>query len=131
MPKKIAIIEDDLSIAEMYAFKLKSSGFHVATAANGKEGLALARSFCPDLILLDLLLPDISGDEMLEKLRATDWGASIRVVVLTNLTKDEAPMKLRFLHVERYIVKAHYTPAQVLQVVQEVLDENHPKPGSH
>jgi hypothetical protein len=58
---------------------------------------------------------------MLEKLRATDWGSSIRVIILTNLSKDEAPHKLRFLNVDRYIVKAHFTPAQVLSTINEVL----------
>jgi DNA-binding NarL/FixJ family response regulator len=63
----------------------------------------------------------MSGDLMLEKLRATDWGSSIRVIILTNLTKDEAPQKLRFLNIDRYVIKAHYSPEQVLDIVNEVL----------
>lgn len=63
----------------------------------------------------------MSGDIMLEKLRATEWGSSIRVIVLTNISKAEAPMNLRFLNVDRYIVKAHSTPSQVVAVVREVL----------
>jgi hypothetical protein len=63
----------------------------------------------------------MSGDEMLEKLRATDWGSSIRVVILTNISKDEAPKNLRFLHVDRYVVKAHHTPTQVLEIIKEIL----------
>lgn len=118
---KIAVIEDDTSIAAMYDFKLTNCGYQVMTAHDGKEGLALAGSFFPDLILLDLMMPIMTGDEMLEKLRATDWGANMRVIILTNLSKDEAPHGLRFLNVDRYIVKAHHTPSQVVDIVQEVL----------
>jgi hypothetical protein len=63
----------------------------------------------------------MAGDEMLEKLRQTDWGASIRVIVLTNISRDEAPRSLGLLNVDRYIVKAHHTPQQVLEIVNEVL----------
>lgn len=123
MSKKIAVIEDDHSIASMYEFKLKHCGFEVKIAPDGQEGLALAGSFLPDLILLDLMMPVMPGDEMLEKLRQTDWGANIRVIVLTNLSKDEAPHGLRFLDVDRYVVKAHHTPTQVVDIVQEVLGQ--------
>jgi len=119
--QKIAVVEDDLPICSMYEFKLKNSGYNVQVAHNGKDGLELCREFMPDLILLDLRMPIMSGDEMLEKLRATDWGKSIRVVVLTNISRDEAPHNLRLLHVDRYIVKAHHTPQQVIDVIREIL----------
>ena len=118
---KIAVIEDDLPICQMYEFKLAGSGYEVKTAHNGKDGLQLCEDFRPDLILLDLRMPVMSGDAMLEKLRQTDWGAHIRVVVLTNISRDEAPMNLRLLGVDRYVVKAHHTPAQVLDIIDEIL----------
>ena len=121
MQHKVAIIEDEASIAEMYRFKLEQGGYEVRSALDGKAGLALVEAFRPALILLDLMMPEMTGDEMLEKMRATDWGSDIKVIVLTNISKDEAPSKLRFLGVERYIVKAHYTPAQVVALVTEVL----------
>src|SRR5690606_4388376 len=116
--QKIAVVEDDFAIASMYDFKLRNNGFEVSTAPAGQEGLLLAEKFNPDLILLDIRMPVMDGAEMLEKLRQTDWGARIRVIILTNLSKDEAPHGLRFLNVDRYIVKAHHTPAQVVEVVR-------------
>jgi DNA-binding response OmpR family regulator len=120
---KIAVIEDEYTIASMYEFKLKQCGYLVKTAVDGKEGLALAGSFHPELILLDLMMPVMTGLEMLQQLRRTDWGAKIRVIILTNLSKDEAPHELRLLNVDRYIVKAHHTPTQVVDIVRDVLGE--------
>lgn len=121
--KKIAVVEDDHPINQMYCFKLRNEGYEVKAAFNGEEGLELIEQFKPDLILLDLRMPIMTGEEMLEKLRSTDWGADIRVVILTNISRDEAPMNLRLLNVDRYIVKAHHTPSQVLRIVEEVLGE--------
>lgn len=118
---KIAIIEDDAPIRKMYTIKLEAHGFEVKSAANGEEGLVLAKEFMPDLIMLDLRMPVMSGQEMLQKLRQEDWGKDMLVIVLTNISQTEAPMDLRLLRVERYIVKAHYTPQQVLDIVIETL----------
>jgi DNA-binding response OmpR family regulator len=122
MKQKIAIIEDEASIAEMYRFKLEQGDYEVRCAFDGKEGFKLVEAFQPTLILLDLMMPEMTGEELLEKIRAADWGSSIKVIVLTNISKDEAPSKLRFLGVDRYVVKAHYTPAQVVALVAEVLN---------
>lgn len=118
---KVAVIEDELSICEMYQMKLKNADYEVKSAQNGQDGLILAENFKPQLILLDLKMPIMNGDEMLAKLRQTDWGAKIRVIILTNISRDEAPRNLQFLNVDRYIVKAHYTPSQVLEIVNEIL----------
>jgi two-component system alkaline phosphatase synthesis response regulator PhoP len=123
----ILIVEDEPAIAEMYRFKLEQSGYSVKNAYDGREGLAAAEELKPELILLDLLMPIMDGAQMLEKLRASDWGSSIRVIVLTNISRAEAPPVLRLLNVDRYIVKAHHTPSQVVAVAQEVLAENSPK----
>ena len=121
MSYKICVIEDEPSIAAMYEFKLRLEGYAVAVASNGSDGLKLIKAESPDLILLDLKMPRMSGDEMLERLRATAWGSAVRVIILTNISKNEAPQKLRFLSVDRYIVKAHHTPAQIVQIVDETL----------
>ena len=118
---KIAVIEDDAAIGSMYEYKLLAEGFGVKRAENGVDGLKLAKEWGPDLILLDIKMPEMCGDEMLEKLRATEWGSNMRVIVLTNISRDEAPSALRFLNVDRYLVKAHHTPKQVVEVVNEIL----------
>ena len=117
----IVIVEDERAIRELYTIKFELEGFTVSTARDGVEGLAVIKNVHPDMVLLDLRMPRMSGDEMLMKLRQTEWGAEVRVVVLTNLSRQEAPANLRFLNVDRYIVKANHTPAQVVQVVREIL----------
>lgn len=118
---KIAIVEDDAPIREMYELKLSAAGYQVKTAADGVEGFALAESMRPDLILLDLKMPGLPGNEVLKRIRATDWGSTIKVVILTNISKNEAPADLRFLNVAAYIVKVQYTPSQVLEIIKQVL----------
>jgi DNA-binding response OmpR family regulator len=118
---KIAIIEDDLAIAQMYRLKFEAEGYHVEIAENGKLGLELCEQMKPDLVLLDLMMPEMNGDEMLEKMRGTDWGKSIKVIILTNVGQQEAPDKLKSLHVLDYVVKAEMTPKQVAELAKQQL----------
>jgi len=123
---KIALIEDDINLQNMYKLKLELEGYEVITAVNGRDGLELIEKHMPTLVLLDLRMPIMSGDEMLTHMRSKEWGGSIRVIVLTNISKSEAPPSLRFLSVDRYIVKAYSTPAQVVEVIEEVLGQARP-----
>jgi two-component system alkaline phosphatase synthesis response regulator PhoP len=120
---KIAIVEDDPAIAQMYRFKFETEGFTVETAENGRFGLELAKSMKPDIILMDLMMPEMNGDEMLEKMRATAWGKHIKVVVLTNKGEQEIPPKVRELGVSAVILKADMTPRQVAELVQSKLKD--------
>lgn len=118
---KIAIIEDDSVISQMYRMKFEADGFEVQLANNGKKGVAMAEDFLPDLILLDLQMPEMSGDEALEKIRKTPWGKNIPVIILTNLGEEEAPKSIRSLGIHSYIVKAELTPRQVVQRAKDAL----------
>jgi len=118
---KIAIIEDDQAISQMYRIKFEAEGFEVETAGNGKLGLELAGKMRPDIILLDLMMPEMNGDEMLTKLRATAWGKHTKVIILTNVGEQEAPESLTKLGVRRFIVKAEMTPRQVAEMVRAEL----------
>lgn len=120
---KIAIVEDDPAIAQMYRFKFETEGFTVETAENGRLGLELAKSMKPDIILMDLMMPEMNGDEMLEKMRATAWGKHIKVVVLTNKGEQEIPPRVRELGVSAVILKADMTPRQVAELVQNKLKD--------
>ncbi len=119
---KVAIVEDDQAISQMYRFKFEAEGYEVETAENGKIGLALAEKMKPDIILLDLMMPEMTGDEMLAKLRATAWGKNTKVIILTNKGEQEIPDKVRELGVTAVILKADMTPRQVAEVVKKHLD---------
>lgn len=118
---KIAIIEDDRTIAAMYRMKFESEHFEVEVAANGLLGVELAEEMRPDLILLDLQMPEMDGEEALTIIRSKDWGKEVPVMILTNMGQEEAPDSLKKLGVKHYIVKAELTPSQVVKRAKEVL----------
>ena len=92
MVQKVAIIdivEDEKSIAEMYRIKFEAEGYEVVVAENGAQGLEIIKKHRPDVVLLDLMMPEMTGEEMLTRLRASDWGKDIKVIVLTNVSQDE------------------------------------------
>lgn len=120
MPK-IAIIEDEAAIRRMYALKLKFSGFEICEAVDGEEGLVVIERENPDLVLLDLRMPNMAGDEMLRELRGATWGEQIPVIILTNISKDEAPRTLWHLGISDFIIKANSTPQKVVEAVERVL----------
>lgn len=120
MPK-IAIIEDDQAISQMYRFKFEAENFEVETAENGKLGLGLCEEMKPDIILLDLMMPEMTGDEMLAAMRKTPWGKKIKVVILTNKGEQEIPEAVKQLNVSAVILKADMTPRQVAELVKKTL----------
>ncbi len=119
--KKITIVEDDHSILEMYRLKFEFGGFEVSEAHDGKEGLEVIEREKPDLILLDLMMPNMTGEEMLGALREKPWGKLIPVIVMTNVSQNEAPTTLKNLNVSDYIVKANSTPQHILERANEIL----------
>lgn len=118
---KIAIIEDDIALADMYKLKLESAGLEVIVAYDGQSGLEMISKDTPDLVLLDLMLPQLTGSEVLAQYRKTPQGKDTKVIILTNISEYEAPDELYELNILRYMVKANYTPSQVIVVVQEAL----------
>jgi DNA-binding response OmpR family regulator len=118
---KLVIVEDDMAIATMYQFKLEQSGYEVVLALDGVSALKVIDEHRPEVILLDLMLPLMTGSEVLAKLRETEWGKNLKVIVLTNINEDQAPAELRQLAIDRYVVKAQYTPSQVTVIVNEIM----------
>lgn len=123
MSTKIAIIEDDEAISQMYRIKFEAEGYEVETAENGKLGLELCQDMRPDIVLLDLMMPIMTGEEMLAKLRKAPWGKKIRVIILTNRGEQEIPPEVKELGVEAVILKAAMTPRQVALLVKEKLGQ--------
>lgn len=120
---KIAIIEDDPVISQMYRMKFEADGFDVQLANDGKKGVAMVEHFSPDLLLLDLQMPEMGGDEALAFIRKQPWGKDLPVIILTNLGEEEAPKTIRSLGIHSYIVKAELTPRQVVQRVKDALEQ--------
>ncbi len=118
---KIAIVEDDQVISQMYRIKFEADGFNVETAENGKLGLELVKTMGPDIVLLDLMMPEMNGDEMLALMRKTDWGKDIPVIILTNMGEAEVPKEVMELGVRKVILKADMTPKQVVDLVKKQL----------
>lgn len=119
---KIAIIEDDVIISQMYRMKLESEGFEVQLASSGDRGIALTEQLKPDLILLDLQMPGMDGFETLKKLRAIEISKNTPVIILTNLGEEEAPDGIEALGVASYIIKANMTPKEVVAQVKQTLN---------
>lgn len=118
---KIAIIEDDIAIVQMYQMKFEAEGYEVAFAEDGKKGLELLEEFQPDIVLLDLMMPIMNGEEVLKKLRKEKWGEEMKVIILTNMGESEAPKGMDKLGVEEYIVKSDLTPKEVAAKVKQTL----------
>lgn len=118
----IAIIEDDQVINQMYRMKFEAAGFEVVSASDGEAGVKVVQRANPDIILLDLQMPNMNGTEALQKIRHQTANANTPVIILTNLGEEEAPAELRRLGIDSYIVKANLTPSQVVARVKETLN---------
>lgn len=123
--QKIVIVEDNASLAEIYKTRLELLGYTCFIAYNGIIALYFIQKEIPDLVLLDLMIPDIAGDQVLETMRRSSWGKYIKVLVISNLNETEAPNNLRSLGIEGYVVKANLQDDQIDQLVNNIL-----KPGA-
>ncbi len=122
MPGRILIVEDDQAISQMYRIKFEAEGYTIDTAENGIIGLEKTKNMQPDVVLLDLMMPEMNGDEMLEKMRKTDWGKDVQVIILTNMGEAEVAEKVIKMNIAGFIVKAQATPAEVVEKVKHILE---------
>jgi CheY-like chemotaxis protein len=118
---KILLVEDDDDQSMMYQFALRRYGFNVAIARNGKEGMIMALKGRPDLILLDLVLPDMPGQETLTELKGIHATKDIKVVILSNLNKKEVIEECYRLGAEDFIIKMQFLPREVATKVMGYL----------
>lgn len=120
MPK-ILLVEDDNNLREIFEMRLKAEGYQTVTASNGEEALVVAMKEKPDLIIADVMMPKLSGFEMLETLRAAPEMASTRVIMMTALGQAEDRSKGERLGVIKYLVKSQVTLEDFVRVVREVI----------
>lgn len=120
-PKKILLVEDDDSLSTMYLTRLEGEGFDVRRVANGEDALASAMDYRPDLVLLDIMMPKVSGFDVLDILRNTPETANLRIIVLTALSQDSDRKKAEDLGVDDYLVKSQVTIADVVDKIKQQL----------
>lgn len=117
----ILIVEDDRFIGEMYVRSLKKAGYEVDWMIDGNDGLIAARNKQYDLLLLDVMLPERRGSEILEALRGSeDLIPNSRVIVLTNFEQDEESRAAMEARADAYLIKAEITPNKLLSVIEQL-----------
>lgn len=119
--KKILLVEDDVTLIDMYSLKFKEEGYNLLTADNGETGLALALKEIPDVILLDIMMPKMDGFAVLAELKKNATTKNIPVLMLSNLGQTADVEKGEQMGAKDYIVKASMTPSQVVEKVQSYL----------
>ena len=112
--KKILFVEDDDALAGVYLVRLQAEGFEVRRVANGEEALAAATEYKPDLILLDVMMPKVSGFDVLDILRNTPETANLKVVMLTALSQEADRKRAQELGVDDYLVKSQVVITDVI-----------------
>lgn len=128
MEKKILLIEDDEFIGYIYKRQLEKNGYKVNLFLKGKEGLSDAMTNPYDLILLDVMLPDISGIDILKGIKEKEGIKNTPVLLLTNLGQEEVIKQAFALGADGYLIKASYTPDQIVNEVTMFLKQHQQQP---
>ena len=118
---KIMVVEDDQSLREIYSIRLTAEGYEVCSAGDGEEALAIAVKERPDLVISDVMMPKISGFDMLDILRSTPETKDIRVIMMTALSSDDQRKRGENLGADKYLVKSQVGIEDVIAAVHEVL----------
>lgn len=120
---KVMVVEDDAALREIYSIRITAEGYEVVSAGDGEEALAVAVREKPDLILSDVMMPKISGFDMLDILRSTPETANIKVVMMTALSSDDSRARGERLGADRYLVKSQVGIEDVVNTIHEVLGD--------
>jgi two-component system phosphate regulon response regulator PhoB len=116
--KRILFVEDDDALANVYLVRLQAEGFDVQRVANGEDALAAAISFKPHLVLLDVMMPKVSGFDVLDILRNTPETANLKIVMLTALSQESDKKRAQDLGVDEYLVKSQVVIGDVIQRIK-------------
>lgn len=120
-PKRILLVEDDDALASVYVTRLQAEGFEVRRVGNGEDALASAINFKPDLVLLDVMMPKVSGFDVLDILRNTPETANLKIIMLTALSQDSDKERAESLGVDEYLVKSQVVIADVIDRIRHHL----------
>jgi two-component system response regulator VicR len=118
---KLVIVEDNAALADIYKIRLEAIGYTCFAAYDGEEALAIIERERPSLVLLDLMVPKIAGDQILARMRASDWGKDIKVLIISNLNEADAPAGLRNMGIAGYVVKANLTNDDLDRMVDAIM----------
>lgn len=121
----VLIIEDDRALSNMYAHKFSLGGYRTIVAYDGKSGLEMAKKEKPNLVLLDMLLPEMKGEKVAKKIHSDKDLKETPVIILSNLADTKTYENSRDSGVKAYLLKPMYSPDQVLQVAQKYLSPKH------
>lgn len=119
--KKVLLVEDDDALAQVYTTRLQAEGFNIRRVPNGEEALAAALDFRPDIILLDVMMPKVSGFDVLDILRNTPETANLKIIMLTALSQDSDRQRAEELGVDDYLVKSQVVIADVVSKIKQHL----------
>ena len=122
MIKNILCVEDDRFIGEMYVRSLRKAGYNVDWVVDGNDGLISARSNKYDLILLDIMLPEKRGQEIIKSLRGgkEDLIPNSKIIILTNFEQDEESREEMQKHADAYLIKAEITPRRLIEIIEKM-----------
>lgn len=120
--KKILLVEDDDALAAVYVARLQAEGFNIQRVPNGEDALATALEFRPDLILLDAMMPKVSGFDVLDILRNTPETTNVRIIMLTALSQESDIQRAKALGVDEYLVKSQVVIADVVERIRAQLN---------
>lgn len=121
-PKKILLVEDDDALASVYQTRLEAENFQVRRVPNGEDALASALEYRPDLILLDVMMPKVSGFDVLDILRNTPETTNMKIIMLTALSQDSDRERAQTLGVDDYLVKSQVVIADVVAKIKQHLN---------
>jgi DNA-binding response OmpR family regulator len=121
-PKRILLVEDDDSLANVYTTRLQAEGFDIRRVANGEDALAAALNYQPNLVLLDVMMPKVSGFDVLDILRNTPETSDLKIIMLTALSQDSDKERAESLGVDEYLVKSQVVIADVVDRIKHHLN---------
>ncbi len=118
---KILLVEDDINLRDIYSARLTAEKYQVVTASDGEEALAVAVKEKPDLILLDIMMPKISGFDVLDIIRSTPDIKDTKVIIMTALSQESDKQRGETLGANKYLVKSQVTLEDVVSTVKEIV----------